>query len=92
MDEYGAASQDEGIRADTTKEGISGIKPAVPGGVFSAGNSCQFVDGGGAVVAMDEKVAEEKGFSPLGRFLSFAVAGCEPDEMGMGAAGIFEVL
>ena len=77
-------SQDEGIREGTTKEGISGIKPAVPGGVISAGNASQFSDGGGAVVVMDEKVAEKKGLSPLGRFLGFAVAGCEPDEMGIG--------
>jgi acetyl-CoA C-acetyltransferase len=77
-------SQDEGIRAGTTKEGISGIKPAVPGGVVSAGNASQFSDGGGAVVVMDEKVAEKKGLSPIGRFLGFAVAGCEPDEMGIG--------
>jgi acetyl-CoA C-acetyltransferase len=77
-------SKDEGIREGTTKEGISGIKPAVPGGVISAGNASQFSDGGGAVVVMDEKVAEKKGLAPLGRFLGFAVAGCEPDEMGIG--------
>src|SRR5450830_1824477 len=77
-------STDEGIRAGTTKEGISGIKPAVPGGVISAGNASQFSDGGGAVVVMHEKVAERKGIKPLGRFLGFAVAGCEPDEMGIG--------
>ena len=77
-------SSDEGIRAGTTKEGISGIKPAIPGGLISAGNASQFSDGGGAVVVMDEKVAERKGLSPLGRFLGFAVAGCEPDEMGIG--------
>ncbi|MEO7401444.1 MAG: acetyl-CoA C-acyltransferase [Polaromonas sp.] len=77
-------SNDEGIRAGTTKEGISGIKPAIPGGVIAAGNASQFSDGGGAVVVMDEKVAERKGLAPLGRFLGFAVAGCEPDEMGIG--------
>lgn len=77
-------SHDEGIRAGTTKEGISGIKPAIPGGVIAAGNASQFSDGGGAVVVMDEKVAERKGLAPLGRFLGFAVAGCEPDEMGIG--------
>ncbi|MES2911088.1 MAG: acetyl-CoA C-acyltransferase [Pseudomonadota bacterium] len=77
-------SQDEGIRAGTTKEGISGIKPAIPGGVIAAGNASQFSDGGGAVVIMDEKVAGKKGLTPLGRFLGFAVAGCEPDEMGIG--------
>ena len=77
-------SNDEGIRAGTTKEGISGIKPAIPGGVIAAGNASQFSDGGGAVVIMSETVAERKGLKPLGRFLGFAVAGCEPDEMGIG--------
>jgi acetyl-CoA C-acetyltransferase len=77
-------SNDEGIRAGTTKEGISGIKPAIPGGVIAAGNASQFSDGGGAVVMMHESVAEKKGLKPLGRFLGFAVAGCEPDEMGIG--------
>jgi acetyl-CoA C-acetyltransferase len=78
------ASKDEGIREGTTAEGISGIKPAVPGGVIAAGNASQFSDGGGAVVVMHEAVAERKGLKPLGRFLGFAVAGCEPDEMGIG--------
>ena len=77
-------SQDEGIREGTTAEGISGIKPAVPGGVIAAGNASQFSDGGGAVVVMHEATAERKGLKPLGRFLGFAVAGCEPDEMGIG--------
>jgi len=76
--------KDEGIREGTTAEGISGIKPAVPGGVIAAGNASQFSDGGGAVVVMHEAVAERKGLKPLGRFLGFAVAGCEPDEMGIG--------
>jgi len=77
-------SKDEGIREGTTAEGISGIKPAVPGGVIAAGNASQFSDGGGAVVVMHEAVAPRKGLKPLGRFLGFAVAGCEPDEMGIG--------
>ncbi len=77
-------SQDEGIRAGTTKEGISGLRSALPGGLISAGNASQFSDGGGAVVVMNETVAERKGLAPLGRFLGFAVAGCEPDEMGIG--------
>ena len=77
-------TNDEGIRAGTTKEGISGIKPAIPGGVIAAGNASQFSDGGGACVLMSETVAERKGLKPLGRFLGFAVAGCEPDEMGIG--------
>jgi acetyl-CoA C-acetyltransferase len=77
-------SKDEGIREGTTKEGISGIKPAMPGGLIAAGNASQFSDGGGAVVVMDEALAQKKGLQPLGRFLGFAVAGCEPDEMGIG--------
>ena len=77
-------SHDEGIRAGTTYEGICGIKPAVPGGVIAAGNASQFSDGAGACVLMDEKLAERRGLKPLGRFLGFAVAGCEPDEMGIG--------
>ena len=75
---------DEGIRAGTTKEGISGLRSAVPGGLITAGNASQFSDGGGACVVMDEALAEKKGLKPLGRFLGFAVAGCEPDEMGIG--------
>ena len=77
-------SQDEGIREGTTKEGISGIRPALPGGLMSAGNTSQFSDGAGAVVVMHEWVAQKKGLHPIGRFLGFAVAGCEPDEMGIG--------
>ncbi|MDO8776910.1 MAG: acetyl-CoA C-acyltransferase [Burkholderiaceae bacterium] len=79
-------SQDEGIRDGTTKESISGLRSAVPGGLITAGNASQFSDGGGAVVVMHEAVAERKGLKPLGRFLGFAVAGCEPDEMGIGPA------
>ncbi|WP_198969091.1 acetyl-CoA C-acyltransferase [Xylophilus sp. ASV27] len=75
---------DEGIRPGTTKEGISGIRPALPGGLIAAGNASQFSDGGGACVVVHEKYAEQKGLRPLGRFLGFAVAGCEPDEMGIG--------
>ena len=77
-------SNDEGIRAGTTKEGIRDLRSALPGGLISAGNASQFSDGGGAVVVVNEQVAERKGLKPLGRFLGFAVAGCEPDEMGIG--------
>jgi acetyl-CoA C-acetyltransferase len=77
-------SQDEGIRDGTTKEGIAGLRSALPGGLISAGNASQFSDGGGACVLMNETLAEKKGLQPLGRFLGFAVAGCEPDEMGIG--------
>ncbi len=77
-------SDDEGRRADTTYEGISQIRSAVPGGVISAGNASQFSDGAGACVVMDAKLAEKRGLKPLGYFRGFAVAGCEPDEMGIG--------
>jgi acetyl-CoA C-acetyltransferase len=78
------ASKDEGLREGTTKEGISGIKPALPGGLISAGNASQFSDGAGACVVVSEEYASKKGLKPMGRFLGFAVAGCEPDEMGIG--------
>ena len=75
---------DEGIRPGTTFEAIHGLRSALPGGLVSAGNASQFSDGAGACVLMDETLAEKKGLTPLGRFLGFAVAGCEPDEMGIG--------
>ena len=75
---------DEGIRPGTTFDSIHGLRSALPGGLVSAGNASQFSDGAGACVVMDETLAEKKGLKPLGRFLGFAVAGCEPDEMGIG--------
>lgn len=81
-----SVTQDEGIRTGTTKEALAGIRPALPGGVITAGNASQFSDGAGACVVMDEQVAERKGLIPLGRFLGYAVAGCEPQEMGVGPA------
>ena len=77
-------SRDEGLREGTTLEAISGLRSAMPGGLVSAGNASQFSDGAGACVVMDEALAEKRGLQPLGRFLGFAVAGCEPDEMGIG--------
>lgn len=77
-------SADEGIRADTTLEGVSKIRTAMPGGVVTAGNASQFSDGASAAVVMNGKVAAAKGLQPLGVFRGFAVAGCEPDEMGIG--------
>jgi len=77
-------SSDEGIRADTTLEAVSKIRSAVPGGVISAGNASQFSDGASVAIVMNSKVAEAKGLKPLGIFRGFAVAGCEPDEMGIG--------
>ncbi|MCW2312966.1 acetyl-CoA C-acyltransferase [Rhodoferax antarcticus] len=77
-------SQDEGIRPGTTYEGIKDLRSALPGGLVSAGNASQFSDGAGAVVVMHEAMAQRRGLQPLGRFLGFAAAGCEPDEMGIG--------
>ncbi len=77
-------SADEGIRADTTYEGVAKIKPAIPGGVIAAGNASQFSDGASACVVMDARLAEKRNLKPLGIFRGFAVAGCEPDEMGIG--------
>ena len=76
--------RDEGLRPGTTQESIRGLRSALPGGLIAAGNASQFSDGAGACVVMSEEVAARKGLQPLGRFLGFAVAGCEPDEMGIG--------
>ena len=77
-------AKDEGTREGTTKEGISGLRSALPGGLITAGNASQFSDGAGACVLVSEDYAGRNGLQPLGRFLGFAVAGCEPDEMGIG--------
>ncbi|HEX6634138.1 MAG TPA: acetyl-CoA C-acyltransferase [Usitatibacter sp.] len=77
-------SADEGIRADTTYEGVAKIRPALPGGVVAAGNASQFSDGASACVVMSDAAAFRTGARPLGIFRGFAVAGCEPDEMGIG--------
>jgi acetyl-CoA C-acetyltransferase len=77
-------SADEGIRADTTLEAVSKIRPALPGGVISAGNASQFSDGASVAIVMSAQTAKAKGLQPLGIFRGFAVAGCEPDEMGIG--------
>ncbi|MDP3545633.1 MAG: acetyl-CoA C-acyltransferase [Phreatobacter sp.] len=77
-------TDDEGIRGDTTYEGVAKIRPALEGGVISAGNASQFSDGASMAVVMEAKLAEKRGLNPLGIFKGFAVAGCEPDEMGIG--------
>ena len=77
-------SKDEGTREGTTVEGIAGLRSALPGGLVTAGNASQFSDGAGACVVVHEDYASKHGLQPLGRFLGFAVAGCEPDEMGIG--------
>ena len=75
---------DEGNRPDTNLEGLSGLKPVREGGHITAGNASQLSDGASACVVMSAKLAEKKGLKPLGTFRGFAVAGCEPDEMGIG--------
>jgi acetyl-CoA C-acetyltransferase len=75
---------DEGIRADTTYEAVAKIKPALPGGVIAAVNASQFSDGAAACVVMSAAAAGARGLAPLGVYRGFAVAGCEPDEMGLG--------
>lgn len=75
--------QDEGIRA-TTPEALAGLKPVLEGGSITAGNASQLSDGASACVVMDSKLAEKRNIEPLGIFRGFTVAGCEPDEMGIG--------
>ena len=77
-------SEDEGIRPDTTYEGVSQIKPAIEGGCIAAGNASQFSDGASAAVVMSAKEAARRNLTPLGVFRGFAVAGCDPKEMGIG--------
>jgi len=77
-------SQDEGNRPSTTIEGLSGLKPVRENGTITAGNASQLSDGASACVVMDSKLAEQRGLEPLGIYRGMAVAGCEPDEMGIG--------
>ncbi len=77
-------SADEGIRPDTHYEAVAKIRAATPGGVIAAGNASQFSDGASACVVMSAARAQKQGLQPLGIFRGFAVAGCEPDEMGIG--------
>ena len=77
-------AHDEGPRADTTAEGLAGLKPVREGGVITAGNASQLSDGAAASVMMSDKEAAKRGLAPLGILRGFAVAGCEPDEMGIG--------
>jgi len=77
-------SRDEGIRSGTSHATLAGLNPAMEGGVVTAGNACQFSDGASACVVMNEAEAKKRGLAPLGIFRGFAVAGCEPDEMGIG--------
>jgi acetyl-CoA C-acetyltransferase len=86
-EEHVNLKHDEGNRADTTLEGLSSLKGAVPGikdTSITAGNSSQLSDGAAAVVVMDAALASKRGLQPLGFYRGFAVAGCEPGEMGIG--------
>ncbi|MFK7963561.1 MAG: acetyl-CoA C-acyltransferase [Burkholderiaceae bacterium] len=76
-------SADEGLRA-TTAEGLAGLRTVIEGGTITAGNASQLSDGSSAQVVMDGKLAEQRGLEPLGIYRGMAVAGCEPDEMGIG--------
>ena len=77
-------SADEGIRPDTTLQAAASVRTAIPGGVITAINASQFSDGSSACVVMNARSAERRGLKPLGIFRGFAVAGCEPEEMGIG--------
>src|SRR3954466_747224 len=77
--------RDECNRPDTTMEGLAKLEPVKgPGKYITAGNASQLSDGAAAVVLMEAKDAEKRGLNPLGRFVAWAAAGCEPDEMGIG--------
>jgi acetyl-CoA acetyltransferase family protein len=77
-------TKDEGNRPDTSAEGLAALKPVREGGYITAGNASQLSDGASASVVMAADEAERRGLKPMGRFVGFAVAGCEPDEMGIG--------
>ena len=77
-------SKDEGNRPETTLEGLQSLKSVLPDGIITAGNASQLSDGSSAVVVMEAALAAKKGLTPLGRYVGMAVAGTEPDEMGIG--------
>jgi acetyl-CoA C-acetyltransferase len=77
-------TKDEGNRPSTTLESLSGLNPVREGGFITAGNASQLSDGASACVVMDRELAEKRGLEPLGIYRGMAVAGCEPDEMGIG--------
>jgi acetyl-CoA C-acetyltransferase len=79
-----STGRDEGNRPETTKEGLASLKPVFEGGNITAGNASQLSDGASAAVLMDSKLAEKRGLEPLGIYRAIAVAGTEPDEMGIG--------
>ena len=76
--------RDEGNRPSTTLESLAGLKPVIDGGTVTAGNASQLSDGASACILMDSKLAEKRGLTPLGTYRGMAVAGCAPEEMGIG--------
>ncbi|TFH74698.1 acetyl-CoA C-acyltransferase [Gammaproteobacteria bacterium LSUCC0112] len=85
-------TKDEGNRPETTLEGLSSLKPVIEGGCITAGNASQLSDGASASILMESKQAEKRGLTPLGAYRGMAVAGCEPDEMGIGPVFAIPVL
>jgi acetyl-CoA C-acetyltransferase len=85
-------TKDEGNRPETTLEGLKSLKPVIEGGCITAGNASQLSDGASASILMDSKQAEKRGLTPLGAYRGMAVAGCEPDEMGIGPVFAIPVL
>jgi acetyl-CoA C-acetyltransferase len=85
-------TKDEGNRPETTLEGLQSLKPVIEGGCITAGNASQLSDGASASILMDSKLAEKRGLTPLGAYRGMAVAGCEPDEMGIGPVFAIPVL
>jgi acetyl-CoA acetyltransferase family protein len=79
-----ALAQDEGNRPETTLEGLAALKPVIEGGAVTAGNASQLSDGASACVVMERALAERRGLKPLGVYRGMAVAGCLPEEMGIG--------
>ena len=77
-------TKDEGNRPETTLEGLAGLKPVIEGGCITAGNASQLSDGSSAAVLMEARLAEQRGLTPLGAYRGMVVAGCDPDEMGIG--------
>ncbi|MDO8909927.1 MAG: acetyl-CoA C-acyltransferase [Pseudohongiella sp.] len=85
-------TKDEGNRPETTLEGLKSLKPVIEGGCITAGNASQLSDGASASILMDSKLAEKRGLTPLGAYRGMAVAGCDPDEMGIGPVFAIPVL
>ena len=76
--------RDEGNRPETTLQSLQNLKPVIEGGLITAGNASQLSDGASACVVMERSLAEKRGLAPLGIYRGMAVAGCEPEEMGIG--------